>query len=107
MSMPVFISWSKQRSRALGECLNNYIPLILQRVKPFFSPTDIAAGTQWAPTILSKLEGPGFLISCVTAENQGTAWLNFEAGAGANAWTKARVCPVLLGLDEAQLSPPL
>lgn len=42
--MKVFISWSGERSHALGDALHDWIPLVLHYVEPWLSQADIEAG---------------------------------------------------------------
>ena len=39
--MKVFISWSGQHSKKLGEALRDWLPGVLQLVTPYFTPSDI------------------------------------------------------------------
>ena len=42
--MRVFISWSGDRSRRIGEALRRWLPGVLQAVRPYFSPDDVLRG---------------------------------------------------------------
>ena len=79
--MRVFISWSGQRSLAVGEALRDWLPLVIQSIRPFLSSTDIRAGQSWFNEISDHLKETNFGICCVTPANQSEPWLNFEAGA--------------------------
>lgn len=54
--MKVFISWSGERSRAVGDVLRRWFPSVLQAVRPYFSPDDVAKGTRWSAEIAKELE---------------------------------------------------
>ena len=46
MATQVFISWSGDLSRQLAEALYNWLPGVLQYVKPYFSPDDVEKGAK-------------------------------------------------------------
>lgn len=102
----VFVSWSGVPSRALAEALWWWLPNVLQGVKPFVSAKDIDKGVNWIATLTAELETTDFGVVCVNAENIGSPWLNYEAGAIARS-VDSRVCPVLHGLDKSDVHPPL
>jgi hypothetical protein len=45
--MKVFISWSGDTSRDVGDAFRRWLPTMLQAVKPYFSLDDIAKGSHW------------------------------------------------------------
>ena len=53
--MKVFISWSGQHSKKLGEVLRDWLPGVLQLVTPYFTPSDIEKGTRWSTDIAKEL----------------------------------------------------
>ncbi|MGN6869473.1 MAG: toll/interleukin-1 receptor domain-containing protein [Solirubrobacteraceae bacterium] len=105
--MKVFLSWSGQKSKAVAEALHDWLPNVIQEVKPFMSESDIAAGARWLSEIDQQLEDTSFAIVCVTRENQTAAWLNFEAGAVAKVIDTSRVVPLAVDLTLADVKPPL
>lgn len=105
--MPVFISWSGDRSKGVAEALRRFLPLVIQRLPVFMSGSDIAAGTKWANILHEQLAKATFGIICVTPENLQMPWLNFEAGAISNAVGQPRVAPLLLELHASDVGPPL
>ncbi|MBO9499543.1 MAG: toll/interleukin-1 receptor domain-containing protein [Novosphingobium sp.] len=105
--MKVFISWSGKRSKALAVALKEWLPLILQYVKPWVSEKDISAGERWAQAIAGELEASNFGILCVTPENLQSEWILFEAGALSKSMQDAKVIPLLFGLELSDLSGPL
>ena len=54
--MKVFITWSGERSRAVAELIRKWLPGVLQTVKPYFSPDDVAKGSRWSTEIAKELE---------------------------------------------------
>lgn len=105
--MKVFISWSGILSKALANALRDWLPLVLQYVKPWVSDKDIGAGDRWAQSIAGELESSNFGIICITPENLQSEWILFEAGALSKSMLDAKVIPLLFGLELSDLSGPL
>ena len=105
--MKVFISWSGQESQKLAEILKGWLPQVIQVVKPYFSPDDIEKGAKWSSEISSELEKSFIGIICLTKSNLHAPWLMFEAGALAKSIEKARVIPLLFGVETVNLQGPL
>lgn len=105
--MKVFISWSGDLSRELGEALRQWLPGALQFVKPFFTPNDIEKGARWGKEISTELEESSVGIFCLTKENLSKPWIMFEAGALSKRLDASRVCPILFGIDSTDLEGPL
>jgi hypothetical protein len=103
----VFLSWSGSSSRALAEALYEWLPRVIQSVRPWLSSSDIQAGVRWSAEVARELEETSFGILCLTPENLEAPWIMFEAGALSKAVQSARVVPYLLGVDAAQLKGPL
>ena len=79
--MKVFIHWSGERSKQLGEAIREWLPNVLQFVKPYFSPADIDKGARWANEISKELEQSKIGIIAMTDENRTNPWIMFETGA--------------------------
>lgn len=105
--MQIFISWSGERSRQIGEAFRHWLPDVIQSVRPYFTPDDITKGQRWAAEIADKLQSSQFGLFCITNENLTSPWLLFEAGAVSKDTKTGKVCPLLFGVDSAQLSGPL
>lgn len=105
--MKVFISWSGKNSKKLGETLRDWLPAVLQVVKPYFTPSDTEKGTRWNSEIAKELESSEVGILCVTRDNLHSDWVMFEAGALSKSIDKAHVCPVLFGIHNTDLTGPL
>ncbi|SEK59931.1 TIR domain-containing protein [Pacificibacter marinus] len=103
----VFISWSGETSREIAEEIREWIPSVLQFAKPYFTPNDIEKGAKWATEISSKLSDANTGIICLTKDNYEKPWILFEAGALSKDLDKSKVCPVLFGMEDTDLSGPL
>lgn len=106
-ALPIFISWSGERSRAAATALRDWLPKVIKDSAPWMSEKDIAPGARWSEQICQALSTARFGILCVTPENSSSPWLLFEAGALAIQLREKNVCPLLFGTDPSQLSPPL
>jgi hypothetical protein len=106
--MKVFISWSGDRSRAIANELRQWLPRVLQAVRPYFSPDDVAKGTRWSSEIGKELELSKIGLLVITPENQNAPWLMFEAGAIAKNMDRSKVCPLLFdGMQPTDVEGPL
>ncbi len=105
--MKAFISWSGQRSSALGQALRDWLPMVLQYVEPWLSQSDIDAGERWANEVGKELESSNFGIICITRENVSSPWILFEAGALAKFMQEGRVIPLLLDIEFKDITGPL
>lgn len=105
--MKIFISWSGETSRGIGEAFRIWLPDVLQFVQPYFTPSDIEKGQRWSAEIAANLEASKFGLMCITAENLLSPWLMFEAGAISKSAASSRVCPLLFGVETSQLTGPL
>ena len=103
----VFISWSGERSRRLGQAFRDWLPQTLQVVKPYFTPSDTEKGAKWDNEITQQLEGTNFCIITLTPESLNSRWVMFEAGAISKVVDKARICPVVFGLEPTDIEGPL
>lgn len=105
--MKVFISWSGETSKNVAAVIRDWLPTVLQTVKPYFTPSDIEKGARWSAEIASELDSSVAGIFCVTRENINSQWLMFEAGAISKKVDQALVCPILLGLENSDIKGPL
>ncbi|MBF6058592.1 TIR domain-containing protein [Thiomicrorhabdus heinhorstiae] len=107
MATKVFISWSGDLSNKLADAVRQWLPGVLQFVKPYFTPSDIEKGTKWASGIAGELESSDIGIICLTKENLTKPWILFESGALSKNLENSRVCTLLFGIDSTDLKGPL
>jgi hypothetical protein len=105
--MKVFISWSGDTSKNIAEIFRQWLPSVIQSVKPYYSPDDIAKGTRWSSEIAKELDESKVGIICLTRENLVSPWIMFEAGALSKNIDKSKVCPMLFGIDPSDIQGPL
>jgi hypothetical protein len=101
--MRVFISWSGERSHKLAILLHDWLPSVMQAVKPYVSSENLQKGTRWPIDLARELEQTAFGILCIVPDNTGAPWLNFEAGALSKIVKDARVVPLLFDLEPSAL----
>ncbi len=105
--MDVFISWSGLRSGAAAEALKNWLPQIVNALKPWLSSTDIDKGARWGADVATKLEASKAGIICLTPSNLRSEWILFEAGALSKTLQNTFVCPLLIGVEPSDVQGPL
>jgi hypothetical protein len=103
----VFVSWSGPRSKIVANAIRESLPLAIQSVKEVFLSSEITKGLRWSEVVATELATTDFGIVCVTPENMGAPWLNFEAGALSKHMESARVMTLLIGLENIQVTGPL
>lgn len=105
----VFISFSGETSLAAAKALREWLPSVVQAAKPFMSDSDVEKGSRGLHEITHALEGIKVGIVCVTPDNLGSPWLNYESGALSKTIDeKTRLCTYLLyGLQPEDVKPPL
>lgn len=105
--MKVFISWSGEASKNIAEIFRQWLPSVIQVVKPYYSPDDIAKGTRWSSEIAKELDESKIGIICLTKDNLSSAWIMFEAGALSKNIDQSKVCPILFGVEPSDIQGPL
>lgn len=105
--MKVFISWSGDASRECGEIVRRWLPTVIQTIEPYFSHEDVGKGTRWNEEIGRELEVCDVGILCLTRDALDAPWLIFEAGALSKKLGTARVCPILFGVQQTDVTGPL
>lgn len=104
--MKIFVSWSGELSKKIAEILKKWIPCVLQSVEVFYSPEDIEKGENWDAKISKELSESSYGIICITSENTGAPWINFEAGAIAKT-LDARVAVLMIDVRTSDIQGPL
>lgn len=105
--MQVFISWSGIHSQQVATVLREWLPMVIQAIKPWFSTIDIDKGEAWLTSIQGSLaSSKGMGIFCLTPDNVSAPWLAFEAGA-LSSQDRGRVATFLHGVDTSSVKPPL
>jgi hypothetical protein len=96
-----------ERSRVFAEALRNWIPKIINAVRPWLSSEDIDKGARWSVDVAAQLEASKVGIICLTPGNVHSDWILFEAGALSKTIQKTFVCPLLLDLNPSDVKGPL
>jgi hypothetical protein len=105
--MKVFLSWSGKTSREVAQAFHDWLPFVIQAVKPFISTGDIDKGKRWSDVISNELNETAYGILIITPDNFDKPWIHFEAGAISKAVDKAYVSPFLFNIDPMRLVGPL
>lgn len=105
--MKVFISWSGERSRQVGELLDEWLQCVIQAINPWRSDRDIDRGSLWFTQITNQLQETSIGIVCITQENKNNPWILFESGALAKGLSSSRVCTFLIDLEPSDIRDPL
>src|ERR1017187_3478961 len=90
----VFLSWSGERRKAVASALNDWLPPVINAVRPFFS-SDTEKGVDWFEKITENLQNSTGIF-CLTPENLDSPWLHFEAAALHKGLTTSRLWTLLL-----------
>lgn len=81
--------------------------MVIQSLRPYFTPDDVEKGSKWESEISQKLSECSIGIIILTKANLNSSWIMFEAGALSNKLDKTRVCPLLFGVENADVKGPL
>jgi hypothetical protein len=107
INMKVFLSWSEATSKSLAEAFRDWLPKVIQQIRPYYTPDDTAKGSRWAVEISQELFASRVGILFMTKDNLTAPWIMFEAGALSKNIDKTRVCPMLFGIEPSSLKGPL
>jgi hypothetical protein len=103
----VFLSWSGESSHSIALALYEWLPAILQSIKPFMSSEDLRKGGRWNKDLAAELEQTNFGIICLTPDNLEASWILFEAGALSKFVLESNVVPFLVNVRPSDLPKPL
>lgn len=107
VEMKVFLSWSGDLSHKVACVLRDWLPSVVQAIRPYVSSEDIDKGTRWSTDISKELEESKFGILCITGSNLEAPWINFEAGALSKTIEKTNVAPFLFEIKRSEVQGPL
>ena len=105
--MKVFLSWSGVQSHALANVFRQWLPGVIQAIKPYYSATDVNKGARWVAELTKALEESKAGLIFLTPDNLTAPWIMFEAGALTRSLDKSVVCPLLFKVEPSDLSGPL
>ena len=105
--MKIFLSWSGEKSKAIGLVLKDWLKDVIQQLDPWMSDEDIKKGVHWSPEIAKELKVGTVGIVCLTRENLNEPWILFEAGALSKAVEESYVCTFLYNLEKTDIQGPL
>ena len=97
--MKVFLSWSGENSRKLASVFHDWLPTVIQYVRPYMSAESIPKGERWSSDIAKELDQTQYGIICMVPGNIAAPWIMFESGALSKSLSNSRVSPVLWGLS--------
>ena len=103
----VFLSWSGDASYTVALALHEWLPAILQNIKPFMSSEDLRKGGRWNKDLADELQQTNFGIICLTPDNVEAPWILFEAGALSKFVDESHVAPFLVNVRPSDLPKPL
>lgn len=106
-SKNLFISWSGDLSKKIAIEFNDWLPSVIQAIKPYFSP-DMKKGILWGPEINKQLSELKLGILIITPDNKDSTWIHYEAGGLISKLEdKDIVCPICFKLKPTDLDQPL
>ncbi|MGV9206255.1 MAG: toll/interleukin-1 receptor domain-containing protein [Promethearchaeia archaeon] len=105
--MNVFLSWSGDESKEFARIFSEWLPLIFQNIKIFYSEDDISKGEFWTSRLRQELQTNDTGIIFLTKDNMNNPWILFEAGALTNGIGKGKITPILFDFEIKELNNPL
>lgn len=103
----VFVSWSGAASEKAAIAIKEWLENVFPTIDAFFSTHDIPKGTRGEARIALQLERAIFGVLCLTPVSQTSRWVLYEAGALTGQLEDERVSPLLLGVKQSEVLPPL
>jgi TIR domain len=80
----VFLGWNGDVSHRIALALHEWLPWVIQNIKPWLSSEDIDKGARWGPAIVKELAESKAAIFSITPHSLRSTWMHFEAGATSN-----------------------
>lgn len=106
--MDVFLSWSGETSKRVAELLRDWLPMVIQSLKPWVSTRDIPSGRKWFEEVSHTTNKYKYGLFCLTPDNPDSKWINFEAGALSSNSEASHIAGLLLqDLSPSQITGPL
>lgn len=103
--MRIFLSWSGEISKRIADEIKVYIPIIFDDKVVFFYSPEIRKGEKWQEELFKNIANCKATIICITPENKGAPWINFEAGV--IAANEFKTCPIYFGFRDCSTEGPL
>jgi hypothetical protein len=101
--MDLLLTWSGTASHEIATFFRDWLPKVVPGVKPWISSQDIAKGKRWADELTAQMSRTNLSITLITPENLRSPWVYYEVGFIAAKLDEARVCPLLIGVESAQV----
>ena len=95
--MRIFLMWSGDSSRLVGEAASRLLQQTLGGAKVFIS-TQMPAGSLWKDELTKNLREANVGIACFTRENLVNPWIHYESGMIAKM-PDHRLCTLRIGLE--------
>jgi hypothetical protein len=104
----IFLSWAGEQSPShlVAQALRYWLPCFSSDLRPW-GTFDLVPGQRWSTELAAKLTSTESGVLCLTAGNQNSRWLNFEAGALARSVDSAQVIPYAIGPFSAPITDPI
>jgi hypothetical protein len=104
----IFLSWAGEQSPShlVAQALRYWLPCFSSDLRPW-GTFDLVPGQRWSTELAAKLTSTEAGVLCLTAGNQNSRWLNFEAGALARSVDSAQVIPYAIGPFSAPITDPI
>jgi hypothetical protein len=106
--MRIFISWSKDYSKAVALAMSDWLKDVFPGIETFVSDVDIRKGARWGNEIVAELNKCNFGLVCLTPDNLKEPWIHFESGALSKQLTNSALYTFLVGgLQYSNIDGPL
>lgn len=100
MENNIFLSWSGKLSNAIAYAFHQYLPIVIQNSKSFFSQESLTKDSDWFNRIQKELYHVKTGIIFLTKENINSEWIILESG---GLLSKGSICVLLCDIDISYL----